>query len=50
MTAKQRLRRLQLAVNHIDAVIADEAPGLAELSEALDLIHSVEGEIAGEDE
>lgn len=46
MTRSQALRKLQRAVDHIADVMerCDEAP-LAELSEALDLIHAAEGEI-----
>jgi hypothetical protein len=46
VTPNQQLRKLQLAVDHIAAVI-DYAPSdcAASLSEALDLIHHVEGEI-----
>lgn len=43
----QKLRKLQLAVDHIAAVLEDGGP-IAELSEALDLIHAAESEIEAE--
>lgn len=47
LTTGQKLRKLQLAVDHIAAVLEDGGP-IAELSEALDLIHGAEGEIEAE--
>ena len=52
LTPRQQLRKLQLAVNHIAAVI-DDAPGecLGDLDEALGLIHQAENAIEdGQDE
>lgn len=49
LTLAQQARKLQLAVDHIAAVI-DDAPGdcIADLNEALDLIHQAEGSIEDE--
>ena len=46
LTPGQQLRKLQLAVDHIAAVI-DDAPAdcIADLNEALDLIHQAESGI-----
>lgn len=49
LTTKQKLRKLQLAVDHIAAVHEQSPEGAAELAEALDLIHAAEGEIEDED-
>jgi DNA-binding MltR family transcriptional regulator len=45
MTHAQALRKLQHAVDHIAAVLEAGHGPVGDLSEALDLIHSAEGEI-----
>lgn len=45
MTAAQKLRRLQWAVDHVALVLEDSPEAEAELSQALDLIHHAEFEI-----
>lgn len=49
LTPKQQLRKLQLAIDHIDAVI-DDAPGdvLGDLYDALDALHDAESGIEQE--
>jgi hypothetical protein len=45
MTERQARRRLQLAVDHIALVLESGLTSPGDLSEALDLIHSAEGEL-----
>lgn len=49
LTAGQQLRKLQLAVDHIAAVLQDvSGDGVADLNDALDSIHQAEASIEDE--
>jgi hypothetical protein len=45
MTAKQKLRKLQLAIDHLDDVQFNAPEVRGELSQAIDLIHQAESQI-----